>query len=555
MRLILDLRSPEAVVAALTTGPMRPMAIGLSLEDKREIALFLTGINFGSEPSPDANRCTASVSSTDEGTSDWPSWGRDALNTLHQPHPGIAPDDVGSLRLQWAFAYPGGAAPAEPIAVGGRLFLASASGLFALDAARGCTLWFSAAGAGAKMVTAGVAGDGAARLRLFFGDANARVSAVDAADGRVLWTSRADAHPNARVTGPVAFFRDRIYVPVSSMEDPLSYDPTYACCSFRGSVVAFDARTGRQLWKSFTIRKAPRPLHRRTSAGVEMYGPAGGAVYAPLAIDGTRNLLFASTAESYLRERSPGTNASVAFDVRSGRQRWSVQPVPKDNAAHCANQDEDDGCSSLASPLFEFAAPPVLARLPRGRDVLLAGQKSGALYGLSPATGRIRWETRLGEGGSLGGIEHGFAVEDGVAYVPISDSEVKPPHQPGGLAAVDVTTGKILWRVEARRPVCSWGTQDCSAAQLASAASIPGIVFSGSWDGHMRAYRKTDGSVAWDFDTAQTFEATNAVKARGGAVSGYDVIVANGWVYVTSGANSIKRPGNVLLAFRVESRR
>jgi polyvinyl alcohol dehydrogenase (cytochrome) len=344
-----------------------------------------------------------------------------------------------------------------------------------------------------------------------------------------------------------------VYAAVSSLEDPLSYDPLYPCCTFRGSVVALNAATGKTLWKSYSIGAAPAPLHKQTSAGAELYGPAGGAIYAPVTIDAKRNLLYAATAESYQHDQTDGSNAIIAFDLGSGERKWARQPHPRDNSSACKHQDDDpDACDNPASALFEFAAPAVLATLSNGRQVLLAGQKSGVVYALDPDHGgEILWERRVGQGGTAGGILYGFAAVAGVAYVPISDAEVKPPYTPGGLAALDIATGKLLWQAPAPSAKCGWGDYACSGAQAASVAAIPGVVFSGSWDGHMRAYATRDGAIVWDVDTANSFDAVNGVKANGGAVSGYPVIVADGTVFVTSGAGSLTHPGNALLAFAV----
>jgi polyvinyl alcohol dehydrogenase (cytochrome) len=553
LRIIIERKSPEGVITALTNGPMRPMAEGLSKQDIQDVAVFLTGRPLGGEPSPTANLCPAKPGPAEPGQSDWGSWGVGPRNQLMQPSPGIAAADVSKLKLKWAFAYPGGTAGAEPVAVGGRLYLATAGGLFALDAKTGCTYWHSDAGAGAKMVTAAVTPSSNGRLRLYFGNAKAEVSAVDADTGAVLWTQKVDDHPSGRVTGPVTVHGGRIYVPVSSMEDPLSHDPAYPCCTFRGSVVSLDAGTGKELWKSHTISIAPQPLGKKSSAGADLFAPSGGAVYAPLTIDAKRNLIYAATAESYQHAHTDGDDAIIAFDLDTGARKWAVQPRPKDNDVACANQDEEDGCDNPASPLFEFAAPAVLATRPGGGDVLLAGQKSGVVYALDPDhDGKLLWETRVGQGGSMGGVEMGFAVIDGVAYVPVSDSEVKPPHVPGGLVALDIASGKVLWRKDPSKAACSWGAYECNPAQAASAAAIPGVVFSGSWDGHMRAYAANDGAIVWDVDTAKTVNAVNKVKATGGAVSGYSVIVSGGMVYVTSGAASMTHPGNALLAFSVD---
>ncbi len=555
LRIVIERKSPEGVIAVLTNGPMRPMAEGLSKSGIQEVAVYLTGKPLGTEPSPTANLCQAKPGPVAPGASDWASWGAGPGNALMQPNPGLAAADVPRLKLKWAFAYPGGTAGAEPVAAGGRLFLATGSGLFALDAKTGCTHWHSDAGAGAKIVTAAVTPSGDKHLRLYFGNTKAEVSAVDADTGAVLWTRKVDDHPSGRVTGPVTVHGDRLYVPVSSMEDPLSHDPAYPCCTFRGSVTALDAGTGRQLWKSYTVTTPPHPLGKKSSAGAELQGPSGGAVYAPLTIDARRNAVYAATAESYQHEHTDGDDAVIAFDLDTGARKWAVQPRPVDNAAACANQDEEDGCDNPASPLFEFAAPAVLATAPDGHDILIAGQKSGVVYAFDPDhDGKLKWETRVGQGGSMGGVEMGFSVAGGVAYVPVSDSEVKSPHVPGGLAALDIAAGKVLWRTPSPMPACGWGEYECNPAQAASSAAIPGIVFSGSWDGHMRAYAMKDGAIVWDVDTSGSVEAVNKVKATGGAISGYPVIVAGGMVYVVSGAASMTHPGNALLAFSVEGK-
>jgi polyvinyl alcohol dehydrogenase (cytochrome) len=553
LRIVIERKSPEGVIVALTTGAMRAMATGLSQDDIREVAVYLTGKPLGLEPPPDANPCLTHGAAPALETSDWSTWGVSPRNSRFQPRPGLAAASVSHLKLKWAFAYPDGTASAAPIAVGGRLFLTTGSGLFALDAKTGCTYWHSPAAAGAKIATASVTSSGHGQVRLFVGTPSAEVLAIDAATGKVIWTAQVDDHPNARVTGPVTVWRDRVYAPVSSMEDPLSQDPAYPCCTFRGSVVALDAVTGAKLWKSYSITAKPRPLSGKNTAGTQLYGPAGGAIYAPLTIDQTRNVLYATTAESYQHEHTDGDNAIIALDLQTGGRKWVRQPRPRDNATACKNQDEEDACLNPASALFEFASPAVLASMPGGKEVLLAGQKSGVIYALDPdRAGELLWETRVGQGGSMGGVEMGFAAADGVIYVPVSDSEVKPPHLPGGIVALAVATGRTLWRAPAITPKCSWGEYECNGAQASSPAAIPGVVFSGSWDGHMRAYSTKDGTVVWDVDTAKSYPAVNGVTALGGAISGYPVIVAYGMVYVTSGAASMTHPGNALLAFAAE---
>ncbi len=263
MRIVIERKSPEGVIGALTTGPMRPMATGLSSGDIRAVAIYLTGKPLGLEPLPDANPCPGQAARAALATPDWSNWGVDLRNSRFQPQPGFLAAEVPHLRLKWAFAYPDGTASAAPIAVAGRLFLTTGRGLFALDAKSGCTYWHSPAAQGAKIVTASMSSSGAGQLRLFAGTPAAEVIAIDAATGKVIWTTRIDDHPNARVTGPVAVWRDHVYAPVSSMEDPLSQDPAYPCCTFRGSVVALDERLVERSGRATASRRNRSLLPRK----------------------------------------------------------------------------------------------------------------------------------------------------------------------------------------------------------------------------------------------------------------------------------------------------
>ena len=78
------------------------------------------------------------------------------------------------------------------------------------------------------------------------------------------------------------------------------------------------------------------------------------------------------------------------------------------------------------------------------------------------------------------------------------------PEAGGGVFGVDIATGKTAWSTPAPKPACL-GTPGCSAAQPSPVSAIPGVVFAGSLDGHLRAYDSTIGGIIWDFDTLQQF--------------------------------------------------
>lgn len=125
----------------------------------------------------------------------------------------------------------------------------------------------------------------------------------------------------------------------------------------------------------------------------------------------------------------------------------------------------------------------------------------------------------------------------------------------GGLTALRLASGERAWHTPAPKAVCSWGAKNCSAAQSAAVSVMPGVVFSGSIDGHLRAYSTRDGSILWDYDTAREYETVNGVPARGGSLDGGSAVMGDGMLFVNSGyGRFVGEGGNVLIAFRVKRR-
>jgi polyvinyl alcohol dehydrogenase (cytochrome) len=144
-----------------------------------------------------------------------------------------------------------------------------------------------------------------------------------------------------------------------------------------------------------------------------------------------------------------------------------------------------------------------------------------------------------------------LTVEDAAA--PGGRRIALDPKKGGGLHAIDLKSGKIVW--SAKRATCPATKTICSPAQSAAVTAIPGVVFSGALDGHMRAYSAVDGSMIWDFDTAREFPTVNGKPARGGSIDATGAAVAGGLVFVMSGYDQFGgMPGNVLLAFSVDGR-
>jgi polyvinyl alcohol dehydrogenase (cytochrome) len=245
------------------------------------------------------------------------------------------------------------------------------------------------------------------------------------------------------------------------------------------------------------------------------------------------------------------SDSVVAMDLATGAIRWHFQATADDAWSRACAGKADPVVKEKCGPDLDFGASAILRNLPGGKRVLLAGQKSGVLHALDPdAKGKVLWQKRLSPGGALGGIEWGFAADDTRAYVPISDVWESKFTQgaAGGVHAVRISDGKELWSTRAPKPDCH-GVTGCNAGQPAAATLIPGVLFSGSMDGHMRAYDPATGKVIWDVDTRRTFETVNNVAARGGGIKGAGVTVAGGWVYFGAGYGLWGMPGNVFLAF------
>jgi polyvinyl alcohol dehydrogenase (cytochrome) len=554
-------RSADFVIRTLKTGVMRQNAAGLTDDQMKAVAVFVTGRMPGAplEIDPDANRCQRAAAALNSSGSSWIGWSGGADNKRFQANPGISAADVPRLKLKWTFAYPGSVA-GPPVIVGGRVYATSSSGhVFALDAASGCTYWARDMGVPSRTaISVGKLPNG--HFAVYFGIDSGEVHALDADTGAKLWHTTVDAHPAVHLTGAPTLFKGTLYVPISSLEQDMAQaNPNYHCCVFRGGVVALDAVTGKQLWKSYVIADEPKPVPDDPNH----MAPAGAAVWSTPTVDAKHGLVFVGTGDAYTEPAAPESDSVVAFDMKTGARRWVRQLYRNDTwMSGCDPNPTHPACPKHpVGPDFDVGAAQILVSRPNGKDVLVAAGKSGLAFGLNPADGSVLWETKVGEGGTRGGIEWGGASDGERVFFPVSDTRdgvpfstilAAVPATPGGVHALSVSTGKQLWVTPAPKPVCSWGSQQCQAAQPGAASMIPGVVFAGSWDGHERAYSATDGQILWDFDTGQVFSGVNGGKAKGGSVDGGSQVIAGGMLFVNSGVRM--RIGSALLVFSVDGK-
>ena len=565
--------SPERVLAALETGPMISMAAARTPAERRAVAEFVTGRAFGqpldTTPSPQAMCAptTGRLSNPLAGPM-WNGWGVNTSNTRLQDAAaaGFTAAQVPRLKLKWAFGFPGDVgADAQATVVGGRVFVGSQSGnVYSLSAATGCMHWyFPAAAAVRAAVTIGrVDTKAGRRFAAFIGDRAANVYAVDVETGKLLWKTRIDNFPIARVTGSPTFYNGRLYVGVASGEETAGAPAGYECCRFRGSLVALDAATGGQVWKTYTITEDAQP-RKKNAGGTTMWGPSGAPIWTSAAVDTRRNRLYVTTGDNYSDPPTTTSDAFMAMDLRTGKILWSRQTLAGDSWNGACRLPDKRNCPESNGPDFDYASSPILVTLANGKRVLVAGQKSGVVHALDPdKDGEVLWSVPIGKGGINGGVQWGSAADQSNVYVALSDlgridipnSTVTAPDPKagGGMFALRLENGERVWYTPP--PPCDDKRPRCSPAQSQAVSAIPGVAFSGSIDGHLRAFDARDGKIIWDVDTVRAYDTVNKVPARGGSLNGPGPAIAGGMLFVNSGYAPNGIPGNVLLAFSVDGR-
>ncbi len=537
----------ETIVQALETGLMKAQGAALTDDEKKTVAAFLARHDTP-VPFITTGLCSAAAPSIAQAYSSWNGWGAGPANTRFQPaaSAGLSLAQVSKLEPKWAFGFPEGGNAAQPTVAGNQVFVGSPRALYALDAHSGCVHWIFKAASGVR-AAASVSAD---NQTVYFADNSANAYALNTVTGALIWKVRADEDEMARVTAAPLLMNNRLYISLSSGEEGAAINPYYECCKFRGKVVALNASSGAKLWTAYAIPTSAS-ITGKNARGITTWGPAGAAIWSAPTMDERRHVIYVATGNSYSDPDDTHSDAVIAFDSETGRIIWSHQFIKSDrwNLA-CLVKIDTANCPQNPGDDYDFGASPILASLPNGREVLLASQKSGMVYALDPdQEGRTVWQKQLAKGGPLGGIEWGGAVMKYRAYYPLSDWRQSEPKTGGGLAAVRIDTGEEIWRAPAIASECG-NITGCSSAQIAPVTAIPGAVFSGSMDGHLRAYDAENGKIVWDFNTAREFQTIDNIQAHGGSLNAGGAVVAAGMVYLTSGQQQ-GMPGNVLLAFSV----
>ena len=479
----------------------------VSLPTAALISVLLLVAALSAQSKPDVHR-----------SGQWRIAGQNLNNTWSQPaEHSISPANVKGLKPKWVFTT-GGDVSATPTVDGDAVYFPDWSGnLFAVKKDSGRLIWsrkisdYDGVPGAISRVSPAVDHD-----QLIIGDilsskqthAGANVIAVDRRTGELRWIRNVETHPAAIITGSPVVFDGIVYIGVSSNEETLATNPAYPCCSFRGSVVALDAKSGAILWKTFDMPD--------NNGQTNQY--SGGAVWQPPAIDLKRGTLFIGTGNNYTvppdvvacQNANPTANctatddffdAALALDLKTGQVKWSKKLQGSDTwtVACITSSGTNPNCPVPSSPDFDLggSGPNLVG------NIVGFGQKSGIFWALNPDDGNIVWSTPVGPGASLGGIEWGTATDGKRIYVAIANSDhlpytLVPSGQKitwGAWSALDVATGKILWQTA--DPTA--GTIDRGSVSVAN-----GVMYAGSNSGQMYALDATTGNILWNFASGGT---------------------------------------------------
>jgi polyvinyl alcohol dehydrogenase (cytochrome) len=546
---------PRVVLNALDYGKMRQQASKLTEEQREAVAQYITNKMLKTIVMPDSAYTKFSLENNGDPAHDFSGWGGnlEATGFRTTEQAGITAQNVSTLTLKWSFAFPDESdVRNKPAVVGDWLIVGSQSGeVYALNRKTGKIGWHVATGTAIR--SGMVVNKEGNNVTAYLVDGSTNAYAVDVKTGKMLWSARAGVDPLAMNTGTPVVYGGKLFVPLSSIEVAVAADSNYSCCTSSGGVAALDAKTGNLLWYHRVVADTATAQGKKRN-GKSFYGPSGAPVWCSPTVDNKRNLLYIGTGENYTLPTTNTSDAIQALDMSTGKLVWNFQATQHDawNLAcpvlvNCPGNKGRD---------LDFGMAPLLITGADGKQRLIVGQKAGVVYALSPDNGSLLWKTRIGKGGALGGIHWGMAADGENMYAANADNTLALDpddttlHASPGIYALNIITGKVVWKADA--PAVP-GKESYLAANSAAPAVVPGVVFAGSNDGHIRAYATTDGRVLWDYNTIQKYQTVNGIDGNGGSIDSPAPVMVDGMLYVNSGyAQFGEKAGNVLLAFEVK---
>lgn len=547
-------------------GIMAPMAAALKPDEVTQLIGYLTSGQKATAASwTDAMMCAADKRAVNvSAPASFPSFTGDLKGSRNftAKQSGLKKADMANLEIAWSVGFPNTQALGTGYAILGDTVFVNAGGkTLALDAASGCAKWVQTISS-RNTPTIGVI-DG--KTVLAFTSGRNEVNVLDAATGQLIWKASGQPERGAggAVRGAVVIYKDKIIVPISASGVATGMNAKFECCDGHGAVVALSAKDGKRLWEYHTMEEA-QYTGEVSPAGVKQRGPSGAPIWSVPIIDEKRNRVIVTTGENTSHPGTDTSDAVIALDLNTGKVAWQFQAMSLDvwNMS-CAASKETSGpnCpyhSKVDTGVgrdFDFGAQAILAKGKGGKDVVLAGQKSGHVWALDAETGKKLWSQQVGKGTALGGVHWGITADAKTIYAPISDPFDNGAPKPG-MFAFDIATGKPVWSYDAK-PDCTDARKknlvNCESKYGFSVAPlvVDGAVVAGTLDSRLFVFDAKTGKIIKTMDFAGPLKTTWGVDGKGGSIDSHAISVGAGAVFVGAGYGSFSQtPGNVLIALK-----
>ena len=536
-------------------GVMQSQASHLTDDEKTNLAEFISGSNVSTNL-PEPNFCIGSLSPINlNNNNSFTQWGYDRQNTRRSKS-NINSQNLKKLKLKWVFTFPGATrSRSQPSVSGNVIFVGGQNSyLYALDREQGCVRWRTKIQGEVRSAPAINMIDG--RYFVFAGDYEGNLYKFDAITGENIWTKSLRYHPRVILTGSVRVYDGVIYVPLSSREWADGANPDYECCTFRGGVMAIDARTGNQLWKTYSIPLPPKHTGKFNESGKKIFAPSGVPVWNSPTVDDKRNLIYVGTGESYTSPAADTSDSILAIDKVRGGIVWSFQAQTGDAWNMGCFISSGSGCPEENGPDWDFGASTILIDLDNNKSILFGGRKSGHVYALDPdQNGKLLWSKKIGRGGFAGGVHWGMTTDGESIFAGISDknyiNKFPGPATPG-VYSLDAKTGSLNWKFEPKDRCDEYGFA-CDRGISAAMTSTNDIIIAAGMDGWMYILENASGNLLWEFNTNIDFSEYTNTESYGGTIEGVGPVVAGNNILVNSGYQyGGNMPGNVLLNFEIQ---
>jgi polyvinyl alcohol dehydrogenase (cytochrome) len=569
---VLRKMSAQTLMTALTTGVMKPVGETLDRRQMRDVVAYLAAPEGPAGTAwIDAARCPTERAAVDlTAAPAQVGFGVDTDNSrrMNARQAGLTTAQAARLEVAWAFAMPRTSGlRGQGVVVGNTLFYPAgqAGHILALDTKTGCVKWATQTPSQVRnsLAYGRLGKDGP--MGLVGGESSGNLIALDAKTGKILWRADPRHDKTVPLSGSALFAGDKIIVPISASDVALAMRPSHECCKSHGAVAAVNAADGKVVWTWRTMEPA-KPLGRTNAQGMQMFGPSGAPIWSSPSVDLKAGVVYVSTGENTSPPGTATSNAIIAIDLASGRQKWVFQALANDIWNMSCPVGADDKRKPGPNCFFagegsvlldhDFGGGPVIFRKAGGGAVILGGQKSGDVWALDAKTGRKIWNQKFGQGTPLGGIHWAIATDGARVFAPISDPNVPADRSAAGMHAVDVASGKVAWSWRAA-PDCAGERAKVSTCQTrfglsAAPLVIDGALLAGSLDGRLWVFEARTGKVLSMIDMARPYPQTvTGLPGAGGSIDAAGLFAGDGMVFVNAGYASFgQAAGNVLVALR-----